>query len=173
MSEVEQFLGAAIRLERDSALRYDELADAISYHGQAEVVAFFRQQALYSRRHLQQAEARIGGKQEPWDGVEAEKDGDPATVAFPGGESPEAAAIWAADGQLSVDDAMALALEAEDQGRAYYAKVAATTQDPEVRVLANSFAEEEAGHVKALKNLIAKVSKASSASSAATEKAPT
>jgi len=158
MSEVEQFLEAAVRLERDSALRYDELADAISNHGQAEVVAFFRQQALYSRRHLAEVETHLS-KREPWDGVEAEKDADPKTYAFPEGESPEATAVWAADGFISVEDAMALALDAEEKGRAYYAKVAATAQDPEVRVLANSFAEEEAGHVQALKNLIARLTK--------------
>jgi len=155
MSEVEQFLAAAIRLERDSALRYDELADAITGHGQAEVVTFFRQQALYSRRHLQQAENRIG-KRDAWDGVEAEKAAAPGAFAFPGGDSPEAAAIWAADAHLSVDDAMALALDAEEKGRAYYAKVAETTQDPEVRTLADTFAEEEAEHVRALRALIAR-----------------
>lgn len=156
MSAVEQFLEAAVRLERDSALRYDELADAISGHGQAEVVAFFRQQALFSRRHLQQAENRIG-KRDAWDGVEAEKDEDPRVTAFPGGDSPEAAAIWAADAHLSVEDAMALALEAEERGRDYYAKVAAITVDPEVRTLAKSFAAEETDHVQALKALIAKL----------------
>ncbi|MDR3436249.1 ferritin family protein [Telmatospirillum sp.] len=159
MSEVEQFLEAAVKLERDSASRYDELADAINGQGQADVVAFFRKQALYSRRHLQQAEARIG-KREPWDGVEPEKDGDPKTVAFPGGESPEAAAIWAADGMLSVDDAMALALEAEEKGRVYYATVAGATRDPEVRTLAEAFAKEEGEHVQALKELIARFAKA-------------
>lgn len=156
MSAVEQFLEAAVRLERDSALRYDELADAISGHGAAEVVAFFREQALYSRRHLQQAENRIG-KHEAWDGVEEDKAEDPSVTAFPSGESPEAAAIWAADAHLSVKDAMALALEAEERGRDYYAKVAATTADPEVQTLAKEFTREETEHVEALKRLIARV----------------
>ncbi|WP_158240609.1 ferritin-like domain-containing protein [Telmatospirillum siberiense] len=156
MNAVEQFLEAAVRLERDSALRYDELADAISGHGEAEVVAFFREQALFSRRHLQQAENRIG-KRENWDGVEEEKAADPAVTAFPTGESPEAAAIWAADAHLSVKDAMALALEAEERGRDYYAKVATASEDPEVRVLAAAFAKEETEHVQALKKLIARV----------------
>lgn len=158
MSAVEHFLAAAIRLERDSALRYDELADAITGHGQAEVVAFFRQQALYSRRHLQQAEARIG-KRDAWDGVEAETPADPRTFAFPDGDSPEAAALWAADAHLSVDDAMALALDAEEKGRAYYASVATTTNDPEVRALADAFAEEEAEHVRALKEWIIRLAR--------------
>lgn len=152
MNAVEHFLEQAVRLERDSSLRYDELADAITGHGAAEVVAFFRQQALFSRRHLQKAESRIG-KREAWDGVEEDKT-DPAQTAFPGDESPEAAAIWAADAQLSVKDAMALALEAEERGRDYYAKVAATTKDPEVRTLALEFTKEETEHVEALKTLI-------------------
>jgi rubrerythrin len=156
MSEVEQFLGAAVRLERDSALRYDELADAISNHGQAEVVAFFRQQALYSRRHLAEVETHLG-KREPWDGVEPEQDGDPKIYAFPEGESPEATAVWTADGFISVADAMALALDAEERGRAYYSVVAGSTADPEVRVIAEAFAREEAGHVRSLKELIDRI----------------
>ena len=159
MSEVEQFLAQAIRLERDSALRYDELADAISGHGQAEVVAFFRQQAVYSRRHLAEVETHLS-KREPWDGVEAEKDGDPKLYAFIDGESPEATAVWAADGFISVADAMALALEAEEKGHKFYASVAVSSKDPEVRTHAEHFAEEEAGHVKALKELIARFAKA-------------
>ncbi|MTJ81054.1 MAG: ferritin family protein [Telmatospirillum sp.] len=159
MKEVDQFLEAAVRLERDSALRYDELADAISGLGQKEVVDFFRKQALYSRRHLQQAESRIG-TEEPWDGVEEDEDADPAPVSFPEGESPEAAAIWAADGHLSGADAMALALEAEERGRAYYASVAANTHDPRGRTLADAFAKEEAQHVQALKELIARLTPA-------------
>lgn len=155
MSAVEHFLEAAVRLERDSALRYDELADAIAGHGRAEVVAFFRRQALFSRRHQQQAESRIG-RREAWEGVAAEPDADPGLIAFPGGDSPEAAALWAADGHLSEDGAMALALAAEEAGRAYYAKVAATATDPEIRRLAADFAQEEAEHVQALKDLIAK-----------------
>jgi rubrerythrin len=159
MSEVEQFLAAAIRLERDSALRYDELADAISGHGQAEVVAFFRQQAVYSRRHLAEVETHLS-KREPWDGVEAEKDGDPKLYAFVDGESPEATAVWAADGFISVADAMALALEAEEKGLRYYASVADSSTDPEVQTHAEHFVAEEAGHVRALKELISRLTEA-------------
>ncbi len=159
MSEIDNFLATAVRLERDAALRYDELADAIAGYGQSEVVDFFRQQALYSRRHLQQAEARTGFR-DNWKG-EAEgeappRESEPAEVKFPAGESPEAAAIWAADGEISLEDAMKVALEAEQAGYDYYANQAQNSKDPEVRALAAEFEEEEAGHVKALKELMAR-----------------
>jgi rubrerythrin len=159
MREVDQFLEAAVRLERDSALRYDELADAITGQGPRDVIAFFRQQAIFSRRHLQTAESRIGNP-EPWDGVMEDEEADPAAVTFPSGESPEAADIWAADGQITVEDAMAVALEAEERGRVYYATVAQSTKDPEVKILAEAFAKEESEHVQALKDLIARLKKA-------------
>lgn len=139
-------------------MRYEELADAINGLGQPEVVAFFKQQAVFSRRHLQQAQRRIGTN-EPWDGVEEDEDPDPSIVAFPGDESPEGADIWVADGHLSLDQAMAVALEAEERGHAYYAGVATSTPDPQVRVLAEHFAQEEAEHVAALKELIARLIK--------------
>lgn len=158
MSEIEDFLATAVRLEREAAERYEELADAIAGYGQTDVVEFFRQQALFSRRHLQQAEARTGFR-ENWTGqpgIDSEKPAAKGQVTFPAGESPEAAAIWAADATISLEDAMKVALAAEEAGYHFYADRAEHSADPEVRTLAAEFEEEEAGHVKALKELIAR-----------------
>ncbi|MDY0242970.1 MAG: hypothetical protein RBR34_12420, partial [Rhodospirillaceae bacterium] len=64
--------------------------------------------------------------------------------------------LWPADGHLSIDMAMSLALEAEEAGHAYYANLAANAPDPEVRQMAAEFEAEEAEHVTALKELISK-----------------
>lgn len=146
MKTIEEFLAYAVRLEREAALRFDELADAIQGQGVKELVDFFRQMATYSRRHLQEAEARSGFR---------EKAQIKATdYVWPEGESPEAAVIWAADGFSTVDDAMALALEAEERGQAFYANVASAATDPEIKAMAQEFADEEAGHVEMLKVLM-------------------
>lgn len=160
MNEVETFLAAAIRLEREAALRYDELADAITGLGNAEVVAFFRQQAVFSRRHLEEAKARAGFR-EPLEGVDpidprSKEVAADVSSSYPSGESPEAAAIWAADGNLSLVDAMKVAYAAEVAGRDYYLSVATSTTDPEVKVLADEFVEEENEHVAALEVLMGK-----------------
>ena len=51
-------------------------------------------------------------------------------------------------------DALRLALEGERRGHAYYATMAATTTDAELRAIATEFADEEAEHVAELEKLI-------------------
>ena len=52
-------------------------------------------------------------------------------------------------------DALRLALDSEHRGHAYYAAIAATTQDAELCALAGEFAAEEAQHVMELERIIA------------------
>ena len=156
MGDVEAFLAAAIRLERRTALRYDELADAISGLGNEDVVAFFRQQALFSRRHLEEAKARAGFRRSLRHADPIASGGEPDDLDpdIPPEELSETLPLWPADGHLSIDMAMSLALEAEETGHAYYADLAANAPDPEVRQMAAEFEAEEAEHVAALKILI-------------------
>jgi len=149
LKSLEEFLAYAVRLEREAAARFDELADAIAGQGSSEVTAFFRQMAVYSRRHLQDAQARSGYRDVPVI--------DGADFDWPDGESPEAAAIWASDGFSSLEDAMAVALDAEQRGHAFYASVVASATDPELRAVAAEFAEEEADHVAQLERLMARL----------------
>jgi rubrerythrin len=69
---------------------------------------------------------------------------------WPDIESPEAAAIWAADPFIGIEQALQVALDAENAGLAFYADVLAQTDDPEIRVLAKEFVEEESQHVAEL-----------------------
>jgi rubrerythrin len=48
-----------------------------------------------------------------------------------------------------------VALDSERRGHAYYAAIALTTTDPEVRLLAAEFAAEEAEHVAQLERIVA------------------
>ena len=61
MNSLELFLAHALRLEEDSAVRYDEMADALSVHRKSEVARLFRKMAHYSRLHLAEAERRAAG----------------------------------------------------------------------------------------------------------------
>ena len=74
--------------------------------------------------------------------------------SWPDIESPEAAAIWAADPLLGREQALEVALEAEQAGLDYYTDVMNATSDPEIRAFAKEFSEEEAGHVAELKRWI-------------------
>jgi rubrerythrin len=147
LESVEEFLAYAITLESEAALRFGQLADAMDACGNHEVSKLFRRLSDYSRLHLAEARARSGFRDMP--------DMKPADFIWPEQESPETAAIWAADPFIGRDEALEIALEAETASREYYQNVLDTTTDPEIKVMAAEFAEEEAGHVAQLQKWIA------------------
>ena len=146
MNDVERFLAHAVQLEREAARRYEELSAAMATEGHRELKAFFARMAHYSRLHLAQASQRAGFRELP--------PLRPAEYEWPDGTSPETAAWAGVDAQMDGRDALALALDGERRGHAYYAAMAATTTDPEVRRLAAEFADEEAEHVAELEKLL-------------------
>jgi rubrerythrin len=147
MITVRDFLTHAIQLEREAARRYEELAAAMGTDGNKELKAFFGKMAHYSRLHLAQATARGGFRDIPTLA--------PQEYEWPEGVSPETAGWAGVDAQMSPRAALELALNGERSGHAYYAAVAATTTDAELRALAGEFADEEADHVRELEKLIA------------------
>lgn len=146
MDSVEEFLAHSIRLEEEAALRFGQLADAMETAGNREVSRLFRRLADYSRMHLGDARARAGFREIP--------KLDASDFRWPDIESPEAAAIWAADPFIGREQALEVALAAETAGLDYYRSVFESTQDPEVRAMAKEFTEEEAQHVAELERWI-------------------
>jgi rubrerythrin len=146
MESVEEFLAHTIQLENEAALRFGQLADAMRTAGNTEVAQLFRQLADYSLLHLGDARERAGYRNLP---TLAEAD-----YQWPDIESPEAAAIWAADPFIGIEQALQVALDAESAGLAFYDNVLQSTTDPEIRVLAEEFVEEEAQHVGELERWI-------------------
>jgi rubrerythrin len=147
MITVRDFLTHAIQLEREAARRYEELSASMGTEGNKELKAFFGKMAHYSRLHLAQATARGGFRDIPTLA--------PHEFEWPEGVSPETAGWAGVDAQMSPLAALELALNGERSGHAYYAAVAATTKDAELRALATEFADEEADHVRELEKLIA------------------
>lgn len=147
MDSVEEFLAYAMKLEEEAALRFSELADAMATSGNKEVSKLFRQLAEYSRMHYADAKERSGFREIP--------DLRPHEFQWPDIESPETAAIWAADPFIGREQALDIALEAESASLDYYQSILDTTSDPEVRGFAQEFVEEESQHVAELKKWIA------------------
>ena len=147
MNDVERFLAHAIQLEREAARRYEELSAAMGTEGNRELRAFFGRMAHYSRLHLAQAAARGGFRELPVL--------QPDEFEWPDGTSPETAGWAGVDALMSPRAALDLALAGERSGHAYYAAMAATTADAELRAIASEFASEEAEHVCELEKLIA------------------
>lgn len=144
---IEEFLAYSIKLEEEAVLRFDQLADSMNAAGNHEVGKLFRQLADYSRLHLGDARARSGFRVLPQI--------DPDCFNWPDIESPETAAIWAADPLIGREQALEIALDAERAGLAYYQEILDSTQDPEIRVMAQEFAQEEAQHVAELERWLA------------------
>ena len=147
MNDVERFLAHAIQLEREAARRYEELSAAMGTEGNRELKAFFGRMAHYSRLHLAQAAERGGFRELPVL--------QPDEFEWPDGTSPETAGWAGVDALMSPRAALDLALAGERSGHAYYAAMAATTADAELRAIASEFASEEAEHVRELEKLIA------------------
>lgn len=146
MNDIERFLAHAVALEREAARRYEELAAAMGTEGQRELKTFFARMAHYSRLHLAQATRRAGFRELP--------EIAPHEFEWPEGTAPETAGWAGVDALMDSRAALQLALEGERGGLAYYAAIAATTTDPEVRALAGEFAAEEAEHVAELERLL-------------------
>jgi rubrerythrin len=146
MKNVEEFLAYTIQLESEAALRFGQLADAMATAGNKEVGRLFRRLSDYSLLHLGDAKARAGFRTLP--------EMTSNDFRWPDIESPEAAAIWAADPSIGIEQALKVALDAETAGLDFYAGVLAATQDPEIKVLAKEFVQEESEHVAELQRWI-------------------
>lgn len=147
MDAVDHFLAHAVALEREAARRYEELAAAMGTDGQRELKDFFSRMARYSRLHLKQASERAGFRDLP--------PLAPHEYEWPDGIAPETADWAGVDALMDSRAALQLALDSERRGHAYYAAVAASTADAELRALAAEFAAEEAEHLQELEKLIA------------------
>ncbi len=146
LESVEEFLAYAVRLEREAADRFAQLADAMKSCGNTDVGRLFRRLSEYSRMHLAEAQARSGYRDIP--------KLKPNDFEWPDLESPETAAIWAADPLIGRDQALDIALTAEAAGLRYYQAVHDATDDPEIKTLAKLFVEEESEHVAELEKWI-------------------
>lgn len=142
MDSVEIFLAHTIRLEEEAARRFEQLADAMLTCGNRETGQLFQRLAAFSRMHLAEATARSGFRALPKLG--------PLEFEWPDIESPETAAIWAADPFMGCEQALQVALDAESAGLAFYQGVLDSTGDPEIRRFAKEFVAEESQHVAEL-----------------------
>ncbi len=145
------FLAHACALEESAATRFADLSEAMKTYGNTDVADFFGKMAEFSRLHLADARKRSGFRTLP--------DLAPEDFQWPDGESPEAASMEGSHYMMTVEYALELALDSEKRGHAFYADVAATTTDPEVRMMAEEFAAEEAEHVEELERWTARFPK--------------
>jgi len=141
-----EFLAHAIALEHEAAERYLELADMMESYRNDEVASTFRDMVRYSRLHHDAIVERAHGLKLPalrsWQ--------------YRWRQPPETGGEEAFDPQLTAYQALRYARENEFRAQAFYSQVAADAGDAEVRRLAAEFAAEEAEHVQALDDWLAR-----------------
>jgi rubrerythrin len=148
VEDVNVFLAHAVELEREAARRFEELAESMRADNNPEVEKFFRQMAVFSRKHLALAMERGGFHRLP--ALAAQE------YVWPGGVSPEQFEWVGVDSLMDVGNALDLAVNGERRGFDFYAGIAINTRDPEVRAMAKEFADEESEHVALLEKWIAR-----------------
>jgi rubrerythrin len=144
---VPELLAHALAMETEAAERYGELADQMETHRKAAVAVIFRRLEIAERKHLVDLTERCKGialpHYAPWD------------FKWRSNESPEAIDTGRVHYQLSVRDAVLLALEHERKATQFYADIADTAQAADVIGLARQFADEEREHVGWLETCLA------------------
>jgi rubrerythrin len=146
-----EFLAHAIALEREAAERYLELADMMESYRNDEVAATFRDMVRYSTMHHDEIVARAAGVELP----------QLRSWQYRWKQPPEVGGEEAFDPQLNVYDALRYARENEFRAQAFYARAAEESEESEVRRLATEFAAEEAEHVQALDDWLARTTRPS------------
>jgi rubrerythrin len=147
IATVPEFLAHALAIELEATARYRDLADQMEVHRNAPAAELFAKLARLESQHAQQLRARTSGvvlpSIAPWD------------YRWPMTESPESAPFSSAHFLMTPYHALALALEAEERARAFFADIAAHTPSPEVRAMAEELEREEVEHVAAVRRLLA------------------
>ena len=146
IGSIAEFLAHAIVLERESVDRYEELADSMETHNNLEIAKLFRKLAHFGELHAHEVEHHASGMElpqiSPWD------------FKWSSPEAPESGAIEEVHYLMGTREALEFALHNETQGRDFYAYVADSSPDEEVRRMAAQFTEEETEHVNILKSWI-------------------
>lgn len=144
---VPELLAHALAMESEAAERYGELADLMQIHRRTAVAAIFRRLEIAEKKHVLDLAALCEGvalpHYAPWD------------FKWRGNESPETIDIGRVHYELSVREALQLALEHERKATQFYTDVADAAQAPDVIALARQFADEEREHIGWLEDCLA------------------
>ena len=139
IDSVEILLAHSLAIEREASERYTELAEQMDVHHNLEVAELFRRLAAIEAKHVAKVEALGAGRAlphiPPWE------------YQWDTRESPEAPAHDEAHYLMTPYHALSLALAGEQRAAEFFARVACTTSDAEVKALAERLHEEEREHV--------------------------
>ncbi|RCX31186.1 ferritin-like domain-containing protein [Thioalbus denitrificans] len=148
IATVGELLAHALELELESAERYRELADTMQVHNNPDVASLFHRLASYGDAHAREVKQRAAGLElptiAPWD------------FKWTCPDAPESACAEDTHYLMNRCQALQLALHNETRGQLFYAGVAESAPDPDVRFIAAEMAAEEEQHVAMLQEWLAR-----------------
>jgi rubrerythrin len=144
---LDELMAQALAIERESAERYAEFADAMDTHNNREVAQLFRTMAGYEAKHAQEIMQEMG-----WVDSPAAPPG-----AWPTFEPPESVPMEEVHYLMQPWHALQLALAAEQRAEAFFSAMADTVTDGPIRAAAMHLRDEEREHVALVKAWLAKV----------------
>jgi rubrerythrin len=148
ISNLTDLFAVAYQIEADAVERYELLADQMETHNNRELVVMFRDLARAEGIHRDEIRRLAGDIDVVAHGRRLAK--------WHRGESPEQADLGAAHYMMTPWHALQLALVGEKRALAFFTSVAETAKNPEIKKMAEEFAEEEAEHVNLVHRLLRK-----------------
>ena len=140
------FIAQALAMEQEAAERYDELADQMEVHNNAEVARLFRKMAEVERKHSERVLGKMPGRA-------------PARPPIVSGEMPETIPTSEAHYLMAPYHALELALECEQRAENFFQQAEHSTDDAKVRAAAREMVAEEREHVRLIKEWMQRVPK--------------
>lgn len=141
-----ELFARAYEIEVDAEARYLELADQMEVHNNQPIADLFRKFAGEEARHAAEIAQRM---QEMGIAVDASQE-----FSWSGAESPEAIDMLDVHYRMTTYHALELALAAEKRAFEFFDEIARSGRNEEIRRWAKEFAEEEAGHVRYMADLL-------------------
>jgi rubrerythrin len=141
-----ELLAHALAIEREAAVRYEELGQHLRDLGNDAVANMFLYLAVHEREHEQKLACRASGLEIP--------DLDPGAYAWVDEGAPETAAHNLVLALLTPHAALQLALAAEKRAQAFFETACECALDAQVAELAGELAAEEAEHVQRVEQLL-------------------
>ena len=145
---IEDFMAQAIAMEFEAVERYQELADAMETHNNAEVAELFRKMSVIENKHAEQMLAEMGWSEIP-PGTSAQR--------WEGFESAEVVAMDDIHYLMTPWHALQLALKAEQRAVRFFEALTEAAQSEPVRKAALELLEEEREHVELILGWLKKV----------------
>ncbi|WBY03203.1 ferritin family protein [Ramlibacter tataouinensis] len=140
---IDELMARAWLLEQEATQRYTEFAEVMETHNNREVADLFRSLAAQEAAHADHIHKRMGWARPP-DAA--------ATVA-----APEAPPLEEAHYLMQPWHALTIALQAEQQAHDFFAWLAQSCDDPELRRAATDLQAEEKEHIALLQSWLRRV----------------